>query len=140
MVHFLPMEILLNEGMNYCTVRPIKSQNPSPGIKGESTLPIIWKILMDVNSDLFTCFFLDLYWISALIMQVTCRIQLTCRENSDSQEKFIQPSIIISFSFDKPIRNLNVSYMLIYIRFTWILKLSNKNHETSTCFLAVSCR
>ena len=111
-----------------------------PDLISKSALPIIWKILMDVNSDLFTCFFLDLYWISALIMQVTCRIQLTCRENSDSQENFIQPSIIISFSFDKPIRNLNVSYMLIYIRFTWILKLLNKNHETSTCFLAVSCR
>ena len=25
------MKILLNEGMNYCTVRPIKSQNPAPG-------------------------------------------------------------------------------------------------------------
>ena len=25
------MQILLNKGMNYCTVRPIKSQNPAPG-------------------------------------------------------------------------------------------------------------
>ena len=30
MVHSSTTEVLLNKGMNYCTVRPIKSQNPNP--------------------------------------------------------------------------------------------------------------
>ena len=42
-------KFLLNEGMNYCTVRPIKSQNPAPGNRQYfaqilTDLSIFWEI------------------------------------------------------------------------------------------------